>query len=81
MALKNFCNERSIIIGYAAPYIHEKNKIAKQCWRTLATMKNLLLINSNLLVDFWADTMNTTNYLCKRLPTKRSGPISISKKT
>ena len=30
-ALKSFCKDRSITIGYAAPYIHEENRIAEQC--------------------------------------------------
>lgn len=30
-ALKSFCKERNITIGYAAPYMHEENGIAKQC--------------------------------------------------
>lgn len=30
-SLKNFCNEKSIIIGYVASYMHEKNGIAERC--------------------------------------------------
>lgn len=48
VALKSFCKERSITIGYVAPYMYKKNEIAQQCWRTLATIKNSLLIDSNL---------------------------------
>lgn len=72
-ALKGFCDERSITIGYAAPYIHEENGIAERYWRTLTTMKDSLLVDSGLPVNFWADAMDTANYLCNRLPTKRSG--------
>ena len=76
-AIKSFCKERSITIGYAAPYIHEENGIAEQCWRTLAIIKNLLLINSSLPVNFWAEAMDTANYLCNQLPTRRGGPSFI----
>ena len=75
--LKSFCKERSITIGYATPYMHEENEIAKRCLRTLATMKNSLLINSGLPINFWAKAMDTANYLCNRLPTRCSGPAFI----
>ena len=62
-ALKSFCNEKGIIIGYAAPYMHKENGIIERCWKTLATMKDLLLIDSGLPVNFWAEAMDTANYL------------------
>lgn len=71
-ALKSFCEDRSITIGYAAPYMHEENGIAERCWRILATMKDSLLIDSGLPVNFWAEAMDTANYLCNRLPTRRN---------
>ena len=76
-ALKSFCEKRSITIGYAAPYMHEENEIAERCWRTLATMKDSLLIDSGLPVNFWTEAMDTANYLRNRLPTRRSGPAFI----
>ncbi len=36
-------------------------------------MKDPLLIDSELPIDFWAEAMETTNYLCNRLPTKARG--------
>ena len=33
-------------------------------------MKDLLLINNNLLLEFWAKAIDTTNYLQNRLLTK-----------
>ena len=40
-------------------------------------MKDLLLIDSGLPVNFWAEAMDTANYLQNRLPTKRKGPTFI----
>ena len=57
--------------------MHEKNGIAEQCWRTLATIKDLLLIDSGLPVNFWAEAMDTANYLRNWLPTRREGPTFI----
>ena len=34
-------------------------------------MKDSLLINSGLLIQFWAEAIDTANYLQNRLPTRR----------
>lgn len=75
--LKNFCKERSITISYVVLYMHKENRVPEQCLRTLATMKDLMLINSHLPVNFWAETMNTAYYLHNCLPTKRDGHTII----
>ena len=71
--LRNFCKERGIQIRYATPYLHEENGLAERGWRTLVTMKDALLIDSELAIDFWAEAMETANYLRNRLPTKTRG--------
>lgn len=71
--LKDFCKERGIQIRYATPYLHEENGLAEREWRTLVTMKDALLIDSKLPIDFWAKAMETANYLRNRLPTKTRG--------
>lgn len=68
--LKEFCEGRGINIKYATPYLHEENGLAERGWKTLATMKDSLLIDSDLPNDFWAEAMETANYLRNRLPTK-----------
>lgn len=50
--------------------MHEKNGIAEQCWKMLAQMKNSLLIDNELPIQFLARAMNTANYLQNRLPIK-----------
>ena len=77
--LKNFCKERSLTIGYAAPYMHKENGIVERYWRTLATIKDSLFIDSSLPVNFWAEAMDIVNYLCNKLPTRRVGPAFIPK--
>lgn len=68
--LKDFCEKKGITIKYAAPYMHEENGIAERGWRTIVTMKDSLLIDSGLPLEFWAEAMDTGNYLQNRLPTK-----------
>ena len=68
--LKEFCETQGINIKYATPYLHEENGLAERGWRTLVTMKDSLLIDSGLPNDFWAEAMETSNYLRNRLPTR-----------
>lgn len=50
--------------------MHKENGLAKRGWRTLVTIKDSLLIDSSLPNDFWAETMETSNYLRNKLPTR-----------
>ncbi len=68
--LKGFGDKKGIALKYAAPYMHEENGLAERSWRTIITIKNLLLLDSGLPLDFWAEAIDTTNYLRNRLPTK-----------
>lgn len=68
--LKDFCDKKGITIMYAAPYMPEENGVAERGWRTIVTMKDSLLINSGLPLEFWAEVMDTANYLRNHLPTK-----------
>lgn len=68
--LKGFCDKKSIALKYGVPYIYEENGLAERSWRIIITIKDLLLWDSGLLLDFWAEAMDTTNYLQNRLPTK-----------
>lgn len=68
--LRLFCEKRGIAIKYAAPYVHEENGLAERGWRTIVTMKDAMLIDSKLPNGFWAEAMETANYLRNRLPTR-----------
>lgn len=68
--LKDICNKKGISIKYEAPYMHKENGLAERGWKTVVIMKNSLLINSGLLLEFWAEVMDTANYLQNRLSTK-----------
>lgn len=59
--------------------MYEENGIAKKCWRTIATIKDILLIDNGLPVNFWVETMDTSNYLQNKLFIKRSKCIVIPK--
>lgn len=50
--LRLFYEKRGIVIKYTAPYIHKENKLVEQRWRTIVTIKDLILINSGFLNSF-----------------------------
>lgn len=68
--LMEFYNHHGIAIKYSAPYLYDENELVKQGWKTPAIMKNLLIIDSGLLNNFWAEAMENSNYLENKLPTK-----------
>lgn len=67
--LQFFCEKRGITIRYVGLYMHEENGLAKQGWRTIVTMKNLMLIDSGVPNAFRAEIIETANYLYNKLPT------------
>lgn len=76
--LKDIYNKKGILIKYAAPYMHGENGLTERSWRIVVTMKDSLLIDSGLLLEFWAKAMDTTNYLQNRLFIKsQRGEIEI----
>ena len=68
--LRLFCEKRGSTIRYAALYIHEENRLAERGWCTIITIKNSMLINGALPNGFWAEAMETVNYLWNKLATK-----------
>lgn len=63
--LQFFLKKRGITIRYMALYIHEENRYIKQGWRTIIIMKDSILINSDLLNNFWAEAIMIANYMQK----------------
>lgn len=53
--------------------------MAKRYQKTLAIIKDTLLINNGLLVNLWIETIDISNYLQNRLFTKCFKRIIISK--
>lgn len=68
--LRGFCNKKDIILKYTIPYMYKENGIVEKGWQIIITMKDLLLLDSELLRDFWIEVTVTVNYLCRnKLPT------------
>ncbi len=61
--LRVFCEKREIALKYATSYMHQEKSLAERRWQTIVTMKDLLPLDSKLLLDFRAKAMDTANYL------------------
>lgn len=62
--------------------MHKKKRLAKQGWRRIIIMRDLMLINSGFPNEFWAEVIKTTNYFQNRILTKtKSYGKIISEKT
>ena len=60
--LKTFSEKKGITFKYAAPYMHKENGLAERGWQIIIIIKDLLLLDSRLPIDFWAEAMDTANY-------------------
>lgn len=77
---RDFYKRKGISIKYAALYMHKENGLVERRWRTIVTIKDSLLIDNELLPKFWAEAIDTANYLRNRLPTKTQiGDIILEK--
>ena len=55
------------MIKYAASYMHEENGLVKRGWRTIVIIKDIILFDSWLCNDFWAETIDIVNKFQNRL--------------
>ena len=79
--LKNIYKKKSITIKYIVPYKHEENRLMEQRWRTIVIMKESLLVDNGLSLEFQAEAMDIANYPQNKLPTKtQRGELILEKK-
>lgn len=68
----NYLKERGIKRRLTVPYNREQNGTSERKNRTLFDAARCLLLESNLPNIFWAEAVNTANYLKNRSPTRNS---------
>lgn len=52
---------------YITLKLYKKNELVKQKQKIIKIIKNLVLIKSDLLNNFWVKTMEISNYLSNKL--------------
>lgn len=67
---KVFYKEKDITFKYTVFYMHKENRLIERRQRTIVNMKDSLLLNNSLLLNFWVEVMDTASYLENRLSTK-----------
>ena len=79
--LWTFDKKKGILIKYIALYVNKENGLAKQKWHIIVTIMDLILIDNRLPNRFWAEAMETANYLQNKLPIRsKNHNETISKK-
>ena len=74
-ALLHWCKTKGISIKHSAPYILKHNSVSEQTWRTLYTMKDSLLLDTDLPNVLWAEAMLTANELKNLLPASKRDKV------
>ncbi|KNZ72056.1 Copia protein, partial [Termitomyces sp. J132] len=67
--LRDFLNERGIIIQPTVPYAHQQNGKAERYIRTIEDTAQTLMAESGLPMSFLGDAILTAQYLQNQLPT------------
>lgn len=76
----NYLKENGIQRRLSVKYTPEQNGVAERKNRTLVEKARCLLIEANLPLSFWAEAINTSNYLCNRLPSSSiNGEIPLKR--
>uniref|UniRef100_A0A6V7IJ77 Retrovirus-related Pol polyprotein from transposon TNT 1-94 n=1 Tax=Bracon brevicornis TaxID=1563983 RepID=A0A6V7IJ77_9HYME len=74
---ENFLKENGISRRLSVPHTPEQNGIAERRNRTLIEMARCLLIQSKLPLIFWAEAVNTANYIRNRCPSRNTEKTSF----
>lgn len=68
--IDEFLKKRGIIRRLTIPYYPQQNGVAERRNHTLVEMARCLLLQSGLPPSFWAEAVNTANYIRNRCPSK-----------
>ena len=68
--LQQYLKAKGIKMQYTAAYSPQQNGVAERKNRSLMEMARCMLIDANMDKKYWAEAINTANYLQNRLPTK-----------
>ena len=65
--------DQGIKIQYTAAYSPQQNGVAERKNRSLIEMARCMLLDANMEKKYWAEAVNTANFLQNRLPTRTIG--------
>lgn len=74
-AVKNYLSLKGISVQYTAPYSPQQNGVAERKNRTLIEMARCMLHEADLPFTFWAEAVNTANYIQNRVITRSTNQI------
>lgn len=68
--LQTYLKNNGIRFEYTAPYSPEQNGVAERKNRSLHEMGRCMRLDANLEEKYWAEAVNTANFLQNRLPSR-----------
>lgn len=68
--MQSFLKEKGIRHQKTVPYSPQQNGVAERKNRSLTEMAKCMLLDANMENKYWAEAVNTANYIQNRLPTK-----------
>ncbi|XP_051163516.1 uncharacterized protein LOC127282958 [Leptopilina boulardi] len=68
--LQNYLKNKGVKLQYTVSYSPQQNGVAERKNRSLLEMARCMMLDANLEKKYWAETVNTANFLQNRLPTR-----------
>lgn len=68
-ALQEYCTNRGIVRQVTAPYSSSMNGVAEIRHQMLQYQARTMLLQAGLPIGYWAEAVNTANYILNMLPT------------
>ena len=65
-----FCTKLGIQQQHIVPYTPQQNGVAERKNHTLKEMANCMIQSTGLILQFWVETINCSNYIINRTHTK-----------
>lgn len=69
-SLESFCSQEGILQQYTTAYTPQQNGVSERKNRSLVEMGRCMLLDANMGYRYWAEAVNTANYLQNMLPTR-----------
>jgi hypothetical protein len=66
----SYCTTQGIQMQHTVPYTLQQNVVVERKKRTLKEMANCMIQSKGLSLKYWAEAINSTNYIVNLTPTK-----------
>jgi hypothetical protein len=75
----SYCTTQGIQMQHTIPYTPQQNGVYERKNRTLKEMANCMIKSKGLILKYWVEAINCTNYIVNHTPTKALKNITLKK--